>query len=43
MFLGAGFALVYPGAMADLIGFGLAAAALASQYFRVETQPEAAA
>ncbi len=43
MFLGAGFALVYPGAMADLIGFGLAAAALASQYFRVDAQPEAAA
>ena len=34
MFLFAGFALVYPGALADLIGFGLVAVALAMQYFR---------
>jgi len=43
MFIVAGFALVYPGAVADLVGFGLAAVALALQYFRVEVQPEAAA
>jgi TRAP-type uncharacterized transport system fused permease subunit len=43
MFVAAGFALVYPGAVADLVGFGLAAVALALQYFRVEGQPEAAA
>ena len=34
MFLFAGFALVYPGALADLIGFGLVAVALAMPYFR---------
>jgi TRAP transporter 4TM/12TM fusion protein len=43
MFIAAGFALVYPGAVADVVGFGLAAVALALQYFRVEGQPEAAA
>jgi TRAP transporter 4TM/12TM fusion protein len=43
MFIVAGFALVYPGAVADLVGFGLAAVALALQYFRLESQPEAAA
>ncbi len=39
MLLVAGFALVYPGEMADLIGFGLVIAALAKQYFRKELQP----
>ena len=39
MFIVAGFALAYPGAMADLIGFGLALAALALQYLRKELQP----
>jgi TRAP-type uncharacterized transport system fused permease subunit len=34
MFIVAGFALVYPGAMADLIGFGLVGAALAMQALR---------
>jgi TRAP-type uncharacterized transport system fused permease subunit len=39
MLLVAGFALVYPGEMADMIGFGLVIAALAKQYFRKELQP----
>ena len=39
MLIIAGFALVYPGAVADLTGFGLVIAALALQYFRKETQP----
>jgi len=43
MFIAAGFALVYPGAIADLVGFGLAGVALALQYLRTEAQPEAAA
>ncbi len=34
MFIVAGFALVYPGAIADLVGFGLVAAALAMQAMR---------
>ena len=34
MLIIAGFALVYPGALADLTGFGLVIAALALQYFR---------
>ena len=38
MFIIAGVALVYPGYLADLIGFGLAALALASQYFRKAPQ-----
>jgi TRAP-type uncharacterized transport system fused permease subunit len=36
MLLGAGFALVYPSAIADGIGFGLLLAALALQFFRAE-------
>ena len=36
MLLGAGFALVYPSAIADGIGFGLLLAALAMQFFRAE-------
>ena len=36
MLIVAGFALVYPGSMADLIGFGLVIAALAMQYLRKE-------
>jgi TRAP-type uncharacterized transport system fused permease subunit len=36
MFIAAGFALVYPSAVADLVGFGLVAAALALQHFRNE-------
>ena len=43
MLIVAGFALVYPGRVADVIGFGLVIAALAMQYFRAEAQPEAAA
>ena len=39
MFIVAGFALAYPGATADLIGFGLALAALTVQYLRKELQP----
>lgn len=39
MLLVAGFALVYPGALADLIGFGLVIAALTKQYYRRELQP----
>ena len=38
MLLVAGFALVYPTAVADFIGFGLVLAALASQYFRKDLQ-----
>ena len=43
MFIVAGFALVYPGALADVIGFGLVVAALAVQYFRREALPAGAA
>jgi TRAP transporter 4TM/12TM fusion protein len=39
MFIVAGFALAYPGATADLVGFGLALAALALQYLRKDLQP----
>lgn len=39
MLLVAGFALVYPGALADLIGFGLVIATLTKQYYRRELQP----
>lgn len=39
MLLVAGFALVYPGALADLIGFGLVIAALTKQYYRRALQP----
>lgn len=39
MFLVAGFALVYPGWAADVIGFGLAAAALALQRWRPAPVP----
>ncbi len=39
MFIVAGFALVYPSATADLVGFGLVAAVLARQYFRRELAP----
>jgi TRAP-type uncharacterized transport system fused permease subunit len=39
MLIVAGFALVYPSAVADVIGFGLLAAALAMQFFRTEVQP----
>ena len=39
MFLVAGFALVYPGATADIVGFGLVVAALAIQYLRRDTPP----
>ncbi len=39
MFIVAGFALAYPGATADLIGFGLALAALLMQYLRRELRP----
>ncbi|MEJ7667879.1 MAG: TRAP transporter fused permease subunit [Casimicrobiaceae bacterium] len=38
MLLIAGFALVYPSAVADAIGFGLVIAALAMQYFRSDLQ-----
>jgi TRAP-type uncharacterized transport system fused permease subunit len=34
MLLVAGFALVYPSALADAVGFGFALGALALQYFR---------
>ena len=40
MLIIAGFALVYPSTVADVIGFGLVIAALAIQYFRRELQPE---
>jgi TRAP-type uncharacterized transport system fused permease subunit len=43
MLVVAGFALVYPGRTADLIGFGLVIAALAMQYFRRDTLPAARA
>ena len=36
LFIVAGFALVYPGLVADLVGFGLVAAALAMQWLRKE-------
>jgi TRAP transporter 4TM/12TM fusion protein len=39
MLLVAGFALVYPSAAADAIGFGLVIAALALQYFRTDLKP----
>ncbi|MFZ2649539.1 MAG: TRAP transporter permease [Burkholderiaceae bacterium] len=39
MLLVAGIALVYPGIVADTIGFGLVIAVLAMQYFRSELQP----
>ena len=39
MLLVAGFALVYPTATADVIGFGLVIAALAMQALRREMQP----
>ncbi len=39
MFIVAGFALVYPGAVSDLIGVGLVIAALAMQYWRKDLQP----
>jgi UPF0716 family protein affecting phage T7 exclusion len=39
MFIVAGFALAYPGLTADLIGFGLAMAALALQVLRKEAAP----
>jgi TRAP transporter 4TM/12TM fusion protein len=39
MLLLAGFALVYPSTVADVIGFGLVIAALAMQYFRKELRP----
>ena len=38
MLIVAGFALVYPGRVADLIGFGLVIAALALQYLRKEAR-----
>ncbi len=43
MLVVAGFALVYPGRTADLIGFGLVIAALALQYFRQDAAPAAPA
>jgi TRAP transporter 4TM/12TM fusion protein len=39
MLIVAGFALVYPSSVADVIGFGLLIAALAMQFFRREMQP----
>jgi TRAP-type uncharacterized transport system fused permease subunit len=39
LFLAAGFALVYPTPIADLIGIGLVIVGLALQYFRVEPVP----
>jgi TRAP transporter 4TM/12TM fusion protein len=39
MLIVAGFALVYPSAFADVIGFGLVIAALAMQYLRQELKP----
>ncbi len=39
MLVAAGFALVYPSALADVIGFGLVLAALALQYLRRDLQP----
>jgi TRAP transporter 4TM/12TM fusion protein len=43
MFLVAGFALVYPGAAADIVGFGLGVGALGMQYLRRGGAPAAAA
>ncbi len=43
MFLAAGFALVYPGMVADVIGFGLAVGALALQRLRPGPAPARAA
>jgi TRAP-type uncharacterized transport system fused permease subunit len=42
MFIVAGFALVYPSTTADLIGFGLVAAAVAMQFMRKELVPASA-
>jgi TRAP-type uncharacterized transport system fused permease subunit len=39
MLIVAGFALVYPSTVADVIGFGLVIAVLAMQYFRRQLQP----
>jgi UPF0716 family protein affecting phage T7 exclusion len=39
MFIVAGFALVYPGLTADLVGFGLVVAALAAQVLRKAARP----
>jgi TRAP transporter 4TM/12TM fusion protein len=39
MLIVAGFALVYPSGMADLIGFGLVLVVLAKQFFRPALQP----
>lgn len=39
MFIVAGFALVYPSAASDMLGFGLVGAALVRQYMRRELQP----
>ncbi|WP_096697447.1 TRAP transporter fused permease subunit [Polaromonas sp. AER18D-145] len=39
MLIVAGFALVYPSAVADVTGFGLVIAVLAMQYFRRQLQP----
>ena len=39
MLIVAGFALVYPSTVSDLIGFGLVIAALVLQYFRKTLQP----
>ncbi len=39
MLIVAGFALMYPSGMADLIGFGLVTAALAMQFFRTDEKP----
>ena len=39
MLIVAGFALVYPSTLADVIGFGLVVAALTLQYLRKELQP----
>ena len=38
MLIVAGFALVYPSAVADVIGFGLVIAALLLNYFRAKKQ-----
>jgi TRAP transporter 4TM/12TM fusion protein len=40
MLIVAGFALVYPSTLADVIGFGLVIAALTLQYLRKEFQPQ---
>ena len=39
MLIASGFALVYPGYTAKLIGFGLMIAALVIQYLRRDMQP----